>query len=174
MVRFLRKTPRSAFLQNHRSPAVPAQPARREKARAAKNRQHRSPLTRARSKVEPPPRRRRWQKRKPAAPKPAPRRPAASRGAIDKGKAPELWGLPYDPPHLVENFADLGFADDQRRRERQRVAGDAHHQVLLAEAAVHGLGARSPGRATARAKSDAAVSPTVRMTSTPGKSFKVI
>ena len=32
------------------------------------------------------------------------------------------------PAHLVENLADLRLADDQRRRQRERIAGDADHQ----------------------------------------------
>jgi hypothetical protein len=39
---------------------------------------------------------------------------------------------------LVEDFADLRFAHNQRRAKRNGVASDAHHKVLVAEGSVHG------------------------------------
>jgi len=43
------------------------------------------------------------------------------------------------PRHFVEDFVDLLFADDQRRHQFDRLAGNAHHQVLAMERALHGL-----------------------------------
>src|SRR5258708_31825309 len=40
---------------------------------------------------------------------------------------------------LLDNFADLVFADDQGRRQRQRIAGDAQHQVVVVERAVQAV-----------------------------------
>ena len=42
--------------------------------------------------------------------------------------------------NLDEHLADLRLAHDQRRRQRERVAGDADHQALVVEGAVHRLG----------------------------------
>ena len=42
-------------------------------------------------------------------------------------------------PDLVEDLADLAFADDQRRRHGERVADDAEHDVVVVEAALHRL-----------------------------------
>ena len=39
-----------------------------------------------------------------------------------------------DPAHLVENLADLRLADDQRRRQRDGVAGDADQHLLVGKA----------------------------------------
>src|SRR5258707_6217701 len=40
---------------------------------------------------------------------------------------------------LLDDFADLVFADDQWRRQRQRIAGDAQHQVVVVERAVQAV-----------------------------------
>src|SRR5215510_9567060 len=44
-----------------------------------------------------------------------------------------------DLAHLLEDLADLAFADDQRRRHRNRIADDAEHDALVVEAALHRL-----------------------------------
>src|SRR5947199_8297979 len=40
-------------------------------------------------------------------------------------------------PDLLEDLGDLCLADDERRRERERVADGAEHQVLALERAHH-------------------------------------
>src|SRR6266581_3233859 len=37
---------------------------------------------------------------------------------------------------LVDDFADLVLADDQRRGQRQRIAGNPQHQIVVVEGAV--------------------------------------
>src|SRR6516165_7906515 len=46
---------------------------------------------------------------------------------------------PNDLADLLHDLADLVFADDQRRRQRQRVAGDPQHQVVVVEGVRHGV-----------------------------------
>src|SRR5678815_3362 len=58
--------------------------------------------------------------------------------------------LPDHLADLLEDLADLVLGDDQRRRERDGVAGNAEHQAVLVEGAFHrvigalaiGVGAR--------------------------------
>jgi len=55
------------------------------------------------------------------------------------GKLAEVSDLRHRADHLgdlADDFADLVFADDQRRRQRQGVAGDPQHQVVVVERAV--------------------------------------
>src|SRR5262245_17202164 len=41
--------------------------------------------------------------------------------------------------HLLEDLPDLAFAHDQRRRQRDGLASDAHHQVFVVERMHHGV-----------------------------------
>src|SRR3954453_1842749 len=45
--------------------------------------------------------------------------------------------LPHHLADLVEDLADLVLRDDQRRRERDGVAGDAEEEAVLLEALLH-------------------------------------
>src|ERR1017187_7586015 len=58
------------------------------------------------------------------------------RKALMAGTSPAMTGLVLrhrfdDLCDLVEDLADLGLADDQRRAERQRIADRAQHQTVV-------------------------------------------
>src|ERR1700726_3667465 len=56
---------------------------------------------------------------------------------------------------LLADLADLVFADDQWWGQRQRIAGDAQHQVVVVEGAVQRVEAALAGQVRARREVDA-------------------
>src|SRR4029077_20203578 len=75
---------------------------------------------------------------------------------------PRLVDCPDHVGDLAEDFAYLALAHDQRRRQRNGVAGDSDHQVVPGEGLLHGFIAApayrvgSRGQVDARGKTDAA------------------
>ena len=71
---------------------------------------------------------------------------------------------------LLDNFADLVFADDQRRRQRQRIAGDAQHQVVVVERAVQAVETALARLLRARREIDATSDSAAAILSAPSSS----
>src|SRR5215510_3670789 len=57
-------------------------------------------------------------------------------------------------PDLLEELTDLRLADDERRRERERIADRAEHEILTLEATHHRIIAAPPDRVGARGEID--------------------
>src|SRR5438067_10596868 len=54
--------------------------------------------------------------------------------------------IPDHPRKLVEHLSDFGFADDQGRTERKRVAGHADEETLVLKCPLHRVVAATAGR----------------------------
>src|ERR1700688_259115 len=61
--------------------------------------------------------------------------------------------------NLVDDLADLVFADDQRRGQRQGIAGDAQHQVVVEKCAVEPVKAPLARKVRTRRQVDAGGQP---------------
>src|ERR1700730_17138646 len=70
------------------------------------------------------------------------------------GAGQVLMNLPAHLLGLLEDLADLVFRDDQRRRERDGVAGDAEHQPVFVERLLHALIGALAERVGARGEVD--------------------
>src|SRR5258705_5444061 len=78
----------------------------------------------------------------------------------ERGEVGEILRHRADPLRdLLDNFADLVFADDQGRRQRQRIASDTQHQVVVVERAVQAVEPALAGLLRARREIDACGQP---------------
>ena len=74
----------------------------------------------------------------------------------------DRWGLRHcanDTRSLLKKFRDVRFVNDQRGRDRQRVAGNADDEVLVLERPLHGLITALPDGIRPRGEIDASRKP---------------